>query len=81
MLNKTDSACVCIKQIIYFKAAMCPSYNVSIPSIQDGVRVSSLLNLAYLEWLSSKESICQSRKCKRDGFDHWVENNPWNRKW
>ena len=34
-----------------------------------------------LWWLSSKESICQFRKCSRCGFDSWVRKIPWKRKW
>ena len=30
---------------------------------------------------SGKESTCQCRKWKRHGFDLWVRNIPWNRKW
>ena len=30
---------------------------------------------------SSKESACQSRRCKRCGFDPWVEKTLWSRKW
>ena len=29
-------------------------------------------------WLSGQESACQCRKC---GFDPWVRNIPWRRKW
>ena len=29
-------------------------------------------------WLSGKESACQSRRC---GFNPWVRNIPWRRKW
>ena len=32
-------------------------------------------------WLSGKESICQCRRHKRCGFDHWVRKIPWSRKW
>ena len=28
-----------------------------------------------------KESACQCRRCKRRGFDFWVEKIPWSRKW
>ena len=31
-----------------------------------------------LWWLSGKESSCQCRRC---GFNHWVRNIPWRRKW
>ena len=29
-------------------------------------------------WLSGKESTCQ---CRRRGFDPWVGQTPWRRKW
>ena len=32
-------------------------------------------------WLRSKESVCQCRRCKRRGFDPWVEKIPWKGKW
>ena len=30
---------------------------------------------------SGKESLCQSRRSKRHGFDTWVCKIPWSRKW
>jgi len=30
---------------------------------------------------SGKESACQCRRCKRQGFDPWVGKIPWSRKW
>ena len=30
---------------------------------------------------SANESACQCRRCKRHGFDPWVEKIPWSRKW
>ena len=32
-------------------------------------------------WLSSKESACQCRSYRRCGFNCWVGNIPWRRKW
>ena len=33
-------------------------------------------------WLPrGKESTCQCRRCKRCGFNPWVEKIPWRRKW
>ena len=29
-------------------------------------------------WLSGKQSACQ---CRRHGFDPWVRETPWRRKW
>ena len=35
-----------------------------------------------LPWsLNSKKSTFQCRRCKRHGFDPWVRNTPWSRKW
>ena len=31
--------------------------------------------------VSSKESTCQCRRCKRHGFDPWVGKMPCSRKW
>ena len=33
------------------------------------------------QWLSGKESACQSRRSKRHGFNSWVRKIPWSRKW
>ena len=33
------------------------------------------------KWLSAKESACQGRRCRRPGFDPWVGNIPWRKKW
>ena len=30
---------------------------------------------------SGKESTCQCRRLKRPGFDPWVKEDPWRRKW
>ena len=30
---------------------------------------------------SGKEPVCQSRRCKRCGFDPWVRKIPWRRAW
>ena len=32
-------------------------------------------------WLSGKESAFQCRSCRRHGFDPWVREVPWRRKW
>ena len=29
----------------------------------------------------SRQTACQSRRCKRYGFDLWVRKIPWSRKW
>ena len=34
-----------------------------------------------IQWLRSKESTCQCRKCKKCGFDPWVLKIPWRMKW
>ena len=30
---------------------------------------------------SGKEPACQSKRCKRQGFNSWVEKIPWRRAW
>ena len=40
---------------------------------------SALLALSW--WLSSKESTCQCRRHRRCGFDSWVGEISWRRKW
>ena len=35
-------------------------------------------NLGLPWWLGGRESACQ---CRRRGFDSWVGNIPWRRKW
>ena len=37
--------------------------------------------LGLSRWLSSKESACQCRRCRRAGFDPWIGKIPWSRKW
>ena len=32
-------------------------------------------------WRSGKESACQCRRLKRQGFDPWSRKIPWKRKW
>ena len=32
-------------------------------------------------WPSAKEPACQSRRCRRHGFDPWVGKILWRRKW
>ena len=35
----------------------------------------------FLDGASNKEPTCQCRSCRRHGFDPWVRNIPWSRKW
>ena len=35
----------------------------------------------FLDGASDKKSTCQCRSCRRHGFDPWVRNIPWSRKW
>ena len=37
--------------------------------------------LGLPRWCSGKESACQGRRCRREGFNPWVEKIPWRRKW
>ena len=39
------------------------------------------LMIRLLRWLSGRESACQHRRRRRHGFDHWVGEIPWRRKW
>ena len=38
-------------------------------------------HLGLPRWHSDKEPNRQCRRCKRLGFDPWVEKIPWRRKW
>ena len=38
-------------------------------------------NMNLLRWCSGKESACQCRRWKRQGFNLWVRKILWNRKW
>ena len=38
------------------------------------------LRMGFPGGINGKESVCQQR-CKRHGFDPWVEKMPWRRKW
>ena len=40
-----------------------------------------LAGMGLSRWLSSKESACQCRRCKRHGSIPKVEKIPWRRKW
>ena len=33
------------------------------------------------KWHNGRESTCQFRRCKRQGFNPWVRKIPWSRKW
>ena len=39
------------------------------------------LHLGFFGGASGKESTCQSRRCKRPGFDPWVGKIPWRKAW
>ena len=36
--------------------------------------------MGFPDGINGKESACQQR-CKRHGFDPWVEKIPWRKKW
>ena len=36
---------------------------------------------SILSWLRGKESTCQCRRLKRQGFNPWVRKSPWSGKW
>ena len=46
--------------------------------LREGICSQASLMLGLPWWLSSKEYICQCRRC---GFDAWVGKIPWGRKW
>ena len=35
----------------------------------------------FTRWLGGKESACQFKRHRRQGFDLWVRKIPWRRKW
>ena len=37
--------------------------------------------MGFLAWLSSKESACQCRRCRKHGFSPWVGKILWRRTW
>ena len=51
----------------------------SEPGLKGEFRLSIyILCVGLPQWLSGNESACQ---CRRQGFDPWVEQIPWKRKW
>ena len=56
---------------------------ISLKIFWRGPFLKSLLNLllGLPRCHSSKESTCQCRRRKRCGFNPWVRNVPWSRKW
>ena len=40
-----------------------------------------LIAMGLFRWLSGKESTCQCRRHKRQGFESWDGKIPWSRKW
>ena len=47
--------------------------------LSDGTTIAFLSGLP--RWLSSKESACQCRRCKRRRFDPWAGKICWRRTW
>ena len=45
------------------------------------IKVHLLYIIHAFHWISSKESTCQRRRCRRRGFDRWVGKIPWKREW
>ena len=43
--------------------------------------LSNMLVWGLQRQFSGKESTCQCRNCRRQGFNPWVGKNPWRRKW
>ena len=44
-------------------------------------RVTEIVLMGMPGGSSGKESACQCRRCKRRGFDPWVEKISWSRAW
>ena len=51
------------------------------PSVLKPVFVLMYNMTLMVRGLSDKEPACQCRRCKRHGFNTWVEKIPWRRKW
>jgi len=49
--------------------------------IQTNQQLFSALSMVFPRWCNGKESTCQCRRCKRQGFNPWVRMIPWSRKW
>jgi len=49
----------CLKPLMFICVHVLPTKDTSV--------------LGLLRWLSSKESACYYRRCRRHGFDPWVE--------
>ena len=49
--------------------------------IQTNHQLFSVLSMVFPRWCNGKESTCQCRRCKRQGFNPWVRMIPWSRKW
>ena len=56
-------------------------YTISLNSCFSHISTDSPWALYIPRELSSKESACQRRICRRHKFDSWVGKIPWRRKW
>ena len=56
---------------------------LTLPFIPIKGWIASPLNTVHglLRWLSGKGSACQCKRHRKFGFDPWVVNIPWRRKW
>ena len=53
-----------------------------LPSLHcESNRRSLSTTMGFPGGVRSKEHACQCRRLERLGFDPWVRNNPWGRKW
>ena len=50
-------------------------------TVHYGMRPHTLRYEGLPRWLSSKDSACQKRRCRRHWFNLWVGKIPWRRKW
>ena len=46
-----------------------------------GVKIGVYQKSGLPKWVSGKESTCQCRRCKRQGFNRWFGKVLWRRKW
>ena len=84
-VNEKDHFC----RICYFPELRNPRQVKKILNFQTLIFTFKMICILLLylvqklkpRWLKGKEFSCQCRRCRRPGFDPWVEKIPWRRKW
>ena len=86
LLTKQKQTHRCRKQTYGYQMGRCGGINQEI-----GIKIYILLYIkqitnktllwGFLGGNSDKESVCQCKRHKRQGFDPWVQKIPWTRKW